>query len=311
MSNDTDAATDAASEAPHDPPRRWLEVAVNGPWGRARQPNIPITVDEIVAEAVACVKAGAAVVHAHAYDPVSGRQDDRWETYAEIIGGIRAQVDAIVYPTIPFVGDASTDGRPLDAVQRFAHLEQLALRGLIEWAAIDPGSTNITHWDQLQRDEPGFVYANPEPDVRHALGLARRYGFHPAYAIYEPGFLRLGAALHWRTGCPTPLYRFMFTSDFSFGFPPEDFALTAYLEFVDRIVPGAAWMVGGLGVDVRPMIPRALAEGGHARVGLEDMPLGSDATNVALVEDAVRLFEGMGFAPARAGDVRLHLNPPS
>ncbi|MCU0868470.1 MAG: 3-keto-5-aminohexanoate cleavage protein [Burkholderiales bacterium] len=308
MSQDIAAA--ATQAAAPEPVRRWIEVAVNGPWGRGRQPNIPITVDEIVADAVACVHAGAAIVHVHAYDPDTGRQDDRWETYAEIIGGVRQQVDAIVYPTIPFVGDASAGDRPLDAQQRFAHLEQLALRGLLEWAAIDPGSTNITHWDQLQQDIPGFVYANPEPDVRHALGMARRLGFHPAYAIYEPGFLRLGAALHWRTGCPTPLYRLMFSSDFSFGFPPEDFALTAYLELIDRIAPGAAWMLGGLGVDVRPLIPRALAEGGHVRVGLEDMPLGTDTTNVALVEEAVQLFDGMGFAPARAGDVRLQLDPP-
>jgi uncharacterized protein (DUF849 family) len=292
-------------------PRHWLEVAINGPWGRARQPNIPITVDEIVADAVACVEAGAAVVHLHAYDADTGRQKDDAELYARIIGGIRDRVDAIVYPTIPFAGDDSAQGVPLEASRRFAHIEALAKRGLLEWAVVDPGSTNITSWAQLQRDEPGFVYANPEPDVRHALGLARQYAFHPSYAIYEPGFMRLGAALHWRTGCLAPIYRFMFSSDFSFGFPPEDFALTAYLEFLDRIAPGAQWMTAGLGVDVRPMIPRTIAEGGHVRVGLEDMPLGSDTTNVALVESAVATFEACGAAPARAGDVRMTLKPPA
>jgi uncharacterized protein (DUF849 family) len=29
--------------------KTWIEVALNGPWGRALQPRMPITVAEIVA----------------------------------------------------------------------------------------------------------------------------------------------------------------------------------------------------------------------------------------------------------------------
>jgi 3-keto-5-aminohexanoate cleavage enzyme len=283
----------------------WVEVALNGPWGRARQPRIPISIADIVAEGVACVEAGAAIVHVHAYDEATGRQRDDWQTYAEIITGIRDKVDAIVYPTIPFVGD---NGVPQsDAKQRYAHTEELAKRGLVEWAAVDPGSTNITHWDQLQKDEPGFVYANPEEQIRHALGLARQFAFHPAYAIYEPGFIRLGAGLHWRCGCLAPVYRLMFTSDYSFGFPPEDYAVTAYLNLLDQFAPGAQWMVGGLGVDVLPLIPRAVMEGGHVRTGLEDVPFGTDRSNVQLVEAAVERIEHMGASPAAVSDVRAAL----
>ena len=53
----------------------WIEVALNGAWPRALQPNIPVTAAEIIAEGVACVNAGAAIVHAHTLDPVSGRQN--------------------------------------------------------------------------------------------------------------------------------------------------------------------------------------------------------------------------------------------
>jgi uncharacterized protein (DUF849 family) len=283
--------------------KTWLEVALNGPWGRDRQPRIPVTVQAIVAEAVACVEAGAAIVHVHAYDERTGRQDDAWQTYAEIITGIRDRVDAIVYPTIPFAG--SRDARvPLDAAARFAHVAELAKRGLLEWAAVDPGSVNLTHWDQLTRDEPGFVYLNPEEHVRYGLALARQYAFHPAYAIYEPGFLRLGAGLHWRSGCPAPIYRFMFSSDYSFGFPPEDFALTAYLKYLDVLAPGAQWMAGGLGVDILPLVPRVVMEGGHVRVGLEDAPLGTARSNVELVQAAAEKIDNMGAALAKAADVR-------
>jgi uncharacterized protein (DUF849 family) len=101
----------------------------------------------------------------------------------------------------------------------------------------------------------------------------------------------------------------MFTSDYSFGFPPEDFAVTAYLHLLDRLAPGAQWMLGGLGVDVLPLIPRAVMEGGHVRVGLEDMPFGTDRSNVELVEDAAGRITRMGAEIATAAEVRDTLKP--
>ena len=44
------------------------EVALNGPWSRALQPGLPDTVETIVAEGIACARAGACIVHVHAYD---------------------------------------------------------------------------------------------------------------------------------------------------------------------------------------------------------------------------------------------------
>src|SRR4029079_16938252 len=138
------------------------------------------------------------------------------------------------------------------------------------------GSVNIAYYDDVRSDHAtSFVYLNPEDHLRHALALAARARVHPTLAIYEPGFIRLGATLHWRTSCPSPIYRLMFSSDFTFSFPPEDYGVTAYLNLLDQVAPGAKWMLAGLGVNIMPLIPRAVAEGGHVRVGLEDAPLGS------------------------------------
>ena len=294
-----------------EPSRRggtWLEVALNGPWTRKKQPRIPVTVKEIVEEGIACVKAGAAIVHAHAYDEATGQQTQDPDIYASIIDGIRSRVDAIVYPTIPAAGLGGLPGAQT-AEQRFAHVEALARRGLIEWAAIDPGSANFSLYDDLLADKTGFVYLNPEEDVRHGLKLAMRYGLHPSYAIYEPGFVRLGATLHWRESCPAPVYRFMFSSGYTFSFPPEDYALTAYLKLLDQVAPGAQWMVAGLQVDVLQMIPRAVAEGGHVRVGLEDASYGCELSNLQLVERAAEKIMAMGAELATAKQVRVAIAP--
>jgi uncharacterized protein (DUF849 family) len=42
--------------------KTWLEVSLNGPWGKAMQPGIPISVGKIVDQAVACAKAGAGTI---------------------------------------------------------------------------------------------------------------------------------------------------------------------------------------------------------------------------------------------------------
>jgi len=289
-----------------DSHKTWLEVSLNGPWGPARQPGIPVTVREIVEQGVACVRAGAAIVHVHAYDESTGKPKESAATYAAIIEGIGAQVDAIVYPTVstsglaPFGSDESPE-------QRFAVHEELAKRGLLEWAPVDPGSVNVASYDDLRADRNGFVYLNPESHLRYALALAARYLFRPTYAIYEPGFARLGATLHWRSGCPAPIYRFMFSSDYTFSFPPDDYGLTAYLNLLDQVAPGANWMIAGLGVDILPLVPRAVAEGGHVRVGLEDASLGCGKSNVQLVEQAARVIETCAGELATAAQVRAEL----
>jgi uncharacterized protein (DUF849 family) len=286
--------------------KTWLEVSLNGPWGRGKQPRIPVSVQEIVEDGVACAKAGAAIIHVHAYDEATGRQKDDGELYERIITQIHSRVDAIVYPTVPFAGLPGHPGAQTPE-ERFAHVHHLARRGLLEWAAVDPGSVNIADYDDLREDKPGFVYLNSEEHIRYGLGLASQHRFHPAYAIYEPGFLRLGATLCWRCSSPVPIYRFMFSSGYTFGFPPDDYGLTAYLTLMDRVAPGAQWMIGGLSVDVLPMIPRTVLEGGHVRVGLEDAPLGSERTNLQWVEAATRAIDNSGGELATAAEVRAVL----
>ncbi|HEX7881311.1 MAG TPA: 3-keto-5-aminohexanoate cleavage protein [Afipia sp.] len=278
----------------------WIEAALNGPWTRAKQPGIPVAVEEIVAEGIACAEAGAAIIHAHAYDVTTGHQKDDWEIYARIIEGIRARADVIVYPTIPSL----TSGQA-DAVQRFGHTAELAKRGLIEWAVIDPGSVHIARFDDLAH---GLIYQNPHGDIMEGMRIARAYHVHPSYAIYEPGFTRLGAALAAiAPPSPTPIYRFMFSEEFAWGFPPRDKYLDTHLDLLAEAAPGVPWMIAGLGVDITPLIPHTVARGGHVRVGLEDAGWGCTDSNEALVKDAVRRVRNAGGEPATTAEIRTAL----
>jgi uncharacterized protein (DUF849 family) len=289
------------------PGKTWLEVSLNGPWSRDRQPGIPISVKDIVAEGIACARAGAAILHVHAYDEKTGRQKDDADLYAAIIEGIRAKEDVVVYPTLPFAGSVDAP-KMMTAQERFAHTETLAKRGLLEWAVVDPGSTNITRLDEIPAGKQGFVYANPESHIRLGLELASRYRFHPGYALYEPGFVRLGAALERAyPQVPQCIYRFMFSDGLSFGFPPRPYALDAFLRLLADEAPHAPWMIAGLDVDITPLIAYAVERGGHVRVGLEDAPFGATKTNVQLVEEAVGLIRSVGKEPATIQEIRQAL----
>ena len=283
----------------------WIEAALNGPWSRRRQPGIPDTVDTIVAEGIDCAAAGACIVHVHAYDG-GGPQTFDWQVYARIIEGIRAKVDVPVYPSLPTAG-IGVGPLPDEAAARFAHVEALAARGLLEFAAIDPGSVNFTELGIGRDTSAAPTYLNPESHIRHALAFAIRYGFHPAYAIYEPGFTRSGAALARAMGTKTPIYRLMFSETFAYGFPPKAYALAAHCALLDDEAPGAPWMIAGLGVDIRPLIPETIRRGGHIRVGLEDAPFGTTSTNVELVEEATRLIRATGAEPATVAEMRAAL----
>ena len=289
--------------------KTWIEAALNGPWSRRRQPGIPDTVAAIVADGIACANAGAAIIHVHAYDG-GGAQTFDWQVYARIIEGIRAAIDVPVYPSIPSAGIGGGPA-PDDAAARFAHVEALAERGLLEFAVIDPGSVNFTEVAATEAMPAAQTYLNPEAHVRHALAFAVKFGFHPAYAIYEPGFTRAGAALAHAAGAKTPIYRLLFSDTFAFGFPPKPYALAAHRALLDDVAPGAPWMIAGLGVDIRPLIADAVRAGGHVRVGLEDAPFGTTATNLELVQEAVRLVRAAGGEIATVAEMRAGLARPA
>lgn len=286
----------------------WLEVALNGPWTRSRQPNIPIYPDEIIKQAVECAKAGASIIHFHAYDIETGKETTDIGTITHIMEGIRSQVDVVVYPLIRLLSPAEAVS-DRSGTMRFEHTRILAKSGLLEWMVLDPGSCNLSLLTNILNISNEMVYINSNSSNMVGLELAVQYKLHPSFAIYEPGFVRNGAALaNSMKDLPTPIYRFMFTNQFSFGFPPGKLALESYVELLERVSPGAPWMVAGLGVDIFSLIPKTIELGGHVRVGLEDAMLGLDVSNRELVEDAVRLIEQEGASLSNAKEIREKLS---
>ena len=60
----------------------WIEAALNGGWSRALQPEIPTRSRQSSRKALPA-RAGATIIHAHAYDG-GGPQTYDWQVYAQI-----------------------------------------------------------------------------------------------------------------------------------------------------------------------------------------------------------------------------------
>jgi len=286
----------------------WLEVALNGAWTRARQPLIPVSPEEIIEQGIACAKAGAAILHYHAYDPQTGQQTSSVDVNARIIEGIKSKVDVIIYPAITGL-TAQQALTPEAGALRYATNSALADLGLMEWMVVDPGSVNMSPLAvSLQTPGPqGHLYVMTEQAISYGLELAKQKNIRPSYAIYEPGYMRLGAALAQRHDCLTPIYRLMFSDQLSFSFPPSVRAIDNYLQCLQELAPEASWMVAGLGYDPAKLIVPTIERGGHVRVGLEDAILGTDQPNLAQTEAAAQQIIKAGGDLATAQQVRAHL----
>jgi hypothetical protein len=74
----------------------WIEAALNGAWSRALQPGIPDTIEAIVSEGVACARAGATIIHTHAYDGAARKPS----TGRSMRASLRAFVRKSMFPSI-------------------------------------------------------------------------------------------------------------------------------------------------------------------------------------------------------------------
>ena len=79
-----------------------IECAINGVTSKVTNPHVPIEPSEIVADALACIEAGAAIIHNH-IDRYGVSVDQAAERYLEAWRPIlAARPDALLYPTIHF-----------------------------------------------------------------------------------------------------------------------------------------------------------------------------------------------------------------
>ncbi|WP_010524114.1 3-keto-5-aminohexanoate cleavage protein [Nesterenkonia sp. F] len=280
-----------------------LTCALTGAGDTAgRNENVPVTPEEIAADAIAAARAGASIVHIHVRDPQTTLGSRAVAHYREAVRLVReSDVDPVINLTAGMGGDLVVDPHQptrqlpgtdlVSGIDRLPHVEELRP----EICTIDCGTLNF--------GEGSDVYVSTPDMLREGAAAIQRMGVTPEMEIFDTGNLWFANVLV-QEGLidPPPLYQLCM--GIPYGAPADPRLLQT---MVDMLPEGAEFTSFSLGRNQLPWVARSVLAGGHARVGLEDnlyLSKGVKATNAALTERAASIVEGLGHQVATPDEAR-------
>lgn len=265
-------------------PGTLITVAPTGAeHDKAEVPNLPVTIEELVDTAVACERAGAAMIHVHIRDDAARPTLD--------LGRLRATVAALRERT-SLVVQLSTGGAVTDPESE--RLE--VLDALPDSASCTMGTVNFGEDVFLNRWE-FIVELHRRMQERHIV---------PEYEIFDVGHLWSLRRLLEEYGPPAGGHVHVdLVMGVPGGMPGDAETLVAAIRLLP---PGATFSATGVGRTSLPVMFASLAAGGHLRVGMEDtlsFARGQRVTgNAQLVERAAELATIAQRPPIPPDEVR-------
>jgi uncharacterized protein (DUF849 family) len=274
-------------------------------------PYLPRTPAEIAQAAIEAAQAGAAIVHLHARDPVTGKPDQRPEAFAPFLKIIKQASDCVI--------NITTGGSPTMTVE-----ERLKPAATFkpEIASLNMGTMNFGLYPMLERfkdfahdwerpylegSRSGF-FKNTFADIENILRTCADNGTRFEIECYDIGHLYTLAHFVDRKIVTPPLFvQSVFGILGGIGTHPEDVAHMK--RTADRLF-GAdyRWSVLGAGRNQMNIAAQAAAMGGNVRVGLEDSlwigPGQLAKSNADQVRKVRGILEGLGLELASPAEAR-------
>lgn len=254
---------------------------------KAQTPYVPITPDEIAADAVACVKAGASVIHIHVRDD-EGKNTMETDRWVEVVTKVR---EALAAENLDAVLNLTSSGSKFPEDMRLAHLPVLKP----EMCSYDPGTMNWAN---------SYVFLNT-PSFLERLGtLTQELEIKPELEIFDGGMIG-NVEYYLKKGFLKEPLHYQLVLNVSGGMPGN---IESINYIVSKLRPGSTWSISGIGASHMACMLGGLAAGCTGlRVGLEDniyMEKGVLATNPQLVERACQLATIAGREIATAAEAR-------
>jgi len=257
-----------------------ITVAPNGAIAtKEMTPHVPVTVREVVDDAVRCWEAGASVLHYHARDANQQASLD-YNFFRDVLEGVRARTTLIVQISTGKIG-----------ADREERIRAVDLRP--DMMSLNVGSTNFGD----------RTYVNGPDEVEYWSRRMLEFEVIPEIECFDVGHIHAGIRLCEKQLVRTPAL-FNFVLGVANALPYDRRHL---LHMIDTIPPGAMWNVIGLGRNQLPAATLATVLGGNVRVGLEDNIYYSYkvlATNAQLVDRAVRVARELQRPVATPAEAR-------
>jgi uncharacterized protein (DUF849 family) len=274
-------------------------------------PYLPVTPEEITAAAVGAAEAGAAIIHLHARDPITGKPDQTPEAFGRFLPQIKQASNAVV--------NITTGGAPYMRVEERV---KPALRFKPEVASLNMGSMNIGLFHMLDRykefkhswEPEGLensrdgVFRNTFRDIEFVLRSCADNDTRFEFECYDIGHLYSLSHFLDRGLVKPPLFvQSVFGLLGGIGPHPED--VLHMRRTADRLFGDSyRWSVLGAGRNQMNIASIAAAIGGNVRVGLEDSlwdgPGKLAESNAAQVKRVRQIVEGLGMSAATPDEAR-------
>lgn len=258
---------------------------------RSRNPHLPVSPKEIVADAVRVCELGAQIVHIHARDAKGAPTWDA-SVYETILKGIRRERPALICCV-------TTSGRLWSEFERRAEVLQLTGDAKPDMASLTLGSVTF----------PSGESATAPETVRRLAHVMHCRAIKPELEIFDFDMIEMAKVLQGEglIERERPYFNLILGNRDSAAASPE--VLDA---MVSALPANSIWAAAGIGRAQLPMNEAGIARGGAVRVGLEDaLYLDSTktvlATNPLLVERVVRLVAGAGRRLASLEEARRML----
>ncbi len=283
-----------------------IEVALNGAAPIPNNPNVPRTPREVTEDALECIAAGASIIHSHTNDPVVGGGTGRHDP-APLIDAWAPVLDK--HPDVLFYPTMQGGGRETTITDRASHMQTLIDEGLMRFALIDMGTTNVSVLgiDGLPV-KTDAVFINTAADAHYMFDFCARNRVGASIGCIEPGYARTVMAFSRVGKVPQgSMFRLMFGGPSTLvGLPATEAALDVFLGMIKEA--GLPWNVAVTGGNVfdNRFARLALERGGHLRVGLEDYRSTDGPRNAELVERATKLAAELGrpvATPAETAEI--------
>jgi uncharacterized protein (DUF849 family) len=272
-------------------------------------PYLPVTADQIAENALDAIRAGAAIVHLHARNPVTGQPDQDPDLFEPFVRRIARESDAVLNITTGGSQTMSIDDRLRPAVRFQPELASLNM-GTMNFGLYPMLNRykDLSGWerDYLEGSRRGF-FRNTFADIERILAECCDAGTRFEVECYDIGHLYTLSHFVDRKLIEPPLFvQSVFGILGGIGPHPED--VVHMKRTADRLFGSEfVWSVLGAGANQMRIATTAALMGGNVRVGLEDslwLSKGrlarSNAEQVAAIRTTLESL-GLGIAsPAQA-----------
>lgn len=278
-----------------------ITCSITGVLTDPAQHHVPVTPEQLAAEARRAYDAGASVVHVHFRQQTPGKGHlPSWDPAVAkaCVDGMRAACPGLIINQTTGVVGPDYQG-PLDCLRATKP----------EMAACNAGSLNyLKTRSNGTWAWPPMLFDNQPAKVKDFLDVMAETGTLPEFECFDVGIVRC-VEMYVQTGMYAGVPEYNFVMGVDSGMPADADLLPILLKHKIKDAPWQTTLIGRS--EIWPVHRRTAELGGHLRSGLEDtfyLPNGSKVTsNAPLIEQLATYAREAGRAVASPTEARQML----